>query len=244
MYLCRMKQLVQYPGIGLIEFCTRRGTRGVKYCVTNDRVRITVDPRLNAKNVFPLSEKCVAWILASRKKLAQAENSKVRFAPDTALETNRFTVKFQQRSDIRQPFTAERNGDTLTINYQPGIDFDNEDNQLKIKHLIAYFLRIEAKNKLPQRLHALAEKYGFRFAQVRINSAQTRWGSCSTRKHINLSYNLMLLPDELIDLVLVHELCHTREMNHGARFEQMMRNIFTDYDTLTAELKKHHPLNI
>ena len=52
----------------------------------------------------------------------------------------------------------------------------------------------------------------------------------------------MLLPDELIDFVLVHELCHTREMNHGVRFKQLMTSIFANYAALNAALKQYRPL--
>ncbi len=232
-----MKQFVQHPDIGLIEFCTRRGMRGISYCVSVDRVRITANPWL-AASVFPLSAERVAWILASRQKLAQSAPETFRFTPETRLTTNRFVVRLQQKADIKSTFIAERTDHELTICYRSADDLDDDTNQLKIKHLVAYFLRIEAEKILPERLHALAKKHGFRFAQVRINGAQTRWGSCSAQRHINLSYHLMLLPDELIDFVLVHELCHTREMSHGPRFVQSMRAIFPNYDTLNAALKK------
>ena len=57
---------------------------------------------------------------------------------------------------------------------------------------------------------------------MKINSSRGRWGSCSARKDINLSYYLVLLPFRLIDYVLLHELCHTREMNHSERFWQLL----------------------
>ena len=88
----------------------------------------------------------------------------------------------------------------------------------------------------------LAEKYGFEFQSVKINSAKKRWGSCSTRRNINLSLFLMLLPEELIDFVLVHELCHTREMNHGKNFKMLMKSIFPNYENLNTKLKNERTL--
>ena len=79
-------------------------------------------------------------------------------------------------------------------------------------------LRAEAKIFLPKMLHELAENHGFIYAGVTIKANRSNWGSCSARKHINLSLYLMLLPKHLIEYVLLHELCHTVEMNHGARF--------------------------
>lgn len=71
---------------------------------------------------------------------------------------------------------------------------------------------------LPGRLAFLSARHELPYTKVSINAARTRWGSCSSRKSINLSLFLMLLPSRLIDYVLLHELCHTREMNHGPRF--------------------------
>lgn len=78
------------------------------------------------------------------------------------------------------------------------------------------------------------------YASVKINSSQGRWGSCSTKKDINLSYYLVLLPSYLIDYVLLHELCHTREMNHSERFWSLL-NQFTEGKALAlrGELKKY-----
>ena len=100
-------------------------------------------------------------------------------------------------------------------------------------------MRREAKRMLPVMLHELAQRHGFSYSQVKITSAKGRWGSCSSRKNINLSLYLMQLPEHLIRYVLLHELCHTKEMNHGSRFWQMLDSV-TDNKakTLAKEIKK------
>jgi predicted metal-dependent hydrolase len=65
----------------------------------------------------------------------------------------------------------------------------------------------------------LPARHSFHYTGVTVRNTQSRWGSCSAQKHINLSLSLMLLPEHLIDYVLLHELCHTVEMNHGERFQ-------------------------
>lgn len=237
-----MKSIITHPVIGDIEFCTRRNVRGTHFRVTADRVCITTHPLL-ARSVFPLSDERVAWILNAQHELAHKTTTPAyNFAPHSTLKTNRFVVRFAPDDSLRTTFAARRTDDALTIAFRPECDFASSANQRKIRNLIAHFLKIEAQQILPARLQALADTYGFAFAQVRINSAQTRWGSCSAKRVINLSYNLMLLPDELIDFVLVHELCHTREMNHGARFKQLMTGIFANYTALNAALKQYRPL--
>jgi len=79
-------------------------------------------------------------------------------------------------------------------------------------------LRSNAKSFLPRELDFLAKAYGFKYTQVKVRKSRTRWGSCSSKGIINLSFYLMLLPPHLIRYVLLHELCHTVQMNHGPAF--------------------------
>lgn len=79
-------------------------------------------------------------------------------------------------------------------------------------------LRRKAQSILPSQLAELAKLHGFSYAGVNIRKSRTRWGSCSSKKIINLSLYLSLLPEHLIEYVLLHELCHTVQMNHSPAF--------------------------
>ena len=100
----------------------------------------------------------------------------------------------------------------------PGADFADAELQVWLRKVIEEALRRNAKIILPPRLYMLSQKHNLPYQSVKINSSSGRWGSCSARRTINLSYYLVLLPKHLIDYVLLHELSHTREMNHGERF--------------------------
>ncbi len=86
-------------------------------------------------------------------------------------------------------------------------------------------LRKQAKAYLPDRTQVLASRFGFSYHSLKINKSKGRWGSCSAKKNINLSLYLMTLPSHLIDYVILHELCHTKEMNHGPRFWILMDEV-------------------
>jgi len=75
-----------------------------------------------------------------------------------------------------------------------------------------------ARRTLLPRLSWLAEEHRFVFERAVVRSQRTRWASCSRRGTISLNCRLLFLPPELVDHVLLHELCHTRELNHSARF--------------------------
>lgn len=84
----------------------------------------------------------------------------------------------------------------------------------------------EAATKIVMRLQELARKHGFNYNRLTIRNQKTRWGSCSVKNNISLNIKLALLPDELRDLVLVHELIHTEIKSHGPKFWQKLESIF------------------
>lgn len=111
------------------------------------------------------------------------------------------------------------------------------------KSMLEKALRHEAKRLLPERITLLARQHGFMLTGVKINNSKTHWGSCTMKKSINLSQSLMLLPWHLVNYVLLHELCHTIEMNHSERFWKLMDKV-TDNQAirLRNELKSYHML--
>ena len=102
-------------------------------------------------------------------------------------------------------------------------------------------LRTRAKEYLPVEIQRLAQQHDFHYKQIKIRKSKTRWGSCSSKGTINLSFYLMLLPSHLIEYVLLHELCHTVEMNHSAAFWSLLdRYTQGRAKTLRKELRQYH----
>jgi len=87
------------------------------------------------------------------------------------------------------------------------------------------------------RVEYYAHKMGVTPASVKVNSAKTRWGSCSAKRNINFSWRLALAEDDVIDYVVVHELAHLIEMNHSPRFWAIVAGIMPDYARCNARLK-------
>lgn len=98
-------------------------------------------------------------------------------------------------------------------------------------------LRAEAKRTLPPRLAELAARHGFVYNKVFIKHNRSNWGSCSTRGNINLNLNIVRLPEHLRDYILLHELVHLREMNHGPRFHALLEEVCPDHRALQREMK-------
>lgn len=100
-------------------------------------------------------------------------------------------------------------------------------------------LRKQAKAYLPGRLAELAAQHGFSYNQVRIKHNASNWGSCSVKKNINLNLNLMRLPAELQDYVMLHELCHLKYMNHGKEFHALLESVCPNHKTLRTKLREY-----
>ncbi|MCF7822735.1 MAG: M48 family metallopeptidase [Candidatus Marinimicrobia bacterium] len=83
----------------------------------------------------------------------------------------------------------------------------------------------EIKSSLVDRVSVLAEQYGFSYNKISIRHQRSRWGSCSAKNNISLNHKLFFLPTELSDYVLLHELAHTKQKNHGPQFWEILYGI-------------------
>ncbi len=97
----------------------------------------------------------------------------------------------------------------------------------------------QALRYIPERVEHWAAQIGVTYGRITIRCQRTRWGSCSAKGNLNFNCLLMLAPAEVIDSVVVHELCHRREMNHSQRFYAEVLRVFPDYRKWHGWLKEH-----
>lgn len=97
----------------------------------------------------------------------------------------------------------------------------------------------QAVEYIPKRVKYYAEKENFVYNKITIKNLVSRWGSCSTKGNLNFNCLLMLTPDYVIDYIVVHELCHLREMNHSEKFWTEVEKIMPDYQRAELWLKQN-----
>jgi len=97
----------------------------------------------------------------------------------------------------------------------------------------------KAQTDLFNRLNYFSKKYSFPYNRAAFRRQKTRWGSCSGKNNINLNINLVMLPQELQDYVLLHELAHTKYKNHGREFWAELDRLAGDARKLRREMRKY-----
>lgn len=120
--------------------------------------------------------------------------------------------------------------------------FDSPACQKAARTIAERALKLEASNLLPPRLVQIAGKHGFKYRHVKIKKMVSRWGSCSSQGVITLNYFLMQLPWDMIDYVLVHELVHTKHLNHSPAFWSEFEKAHPSAKQTRTKIKQFRPV--
>ena len=121
----------------------------------------------------------------------------------------------------------------------------NLKRQEEIKNIKPYTLEEvraladKAMNVLPEKVSYYAAIIGVDYGRITIRNQRTRWGSCSSKGNLNFNCLLMLMPDEVIDSVVVHELCHRKYMNHSPKFYAEIEKVFPKYKECQKWIKEN-----
>ena len=113
-------------------------------------------------------------------------------------------------------------------------------NQNEIKFCLIETYKTIAKNIITTKVNEFSAIMNVNPRNIKINSAKTRWGSCSTKKDLNFTWKLIMASEKEVDYVIVHELAHIKEHNHSKQFWEIVGNIFPDYKKAKKNLVALH----
>ncbi len=219
--------------LGEILLKTNCRARHIIMRATDRGITITLPPGITPRQGL----ECLQDNLEKMKRIKALRQKKTTF----------IDFDYQLRTDVMQ-ISIEKSPNTCfycrghegSITLFCPVDTAFEKYQRWLHKTILEELKEQAKVILKRRTRQLAEQFGFKFSQIRIQTAHTRWGSCSATNSINLSVFLMTLPQQLIDYVILHELCHTIHHNHSPRFWAKMDEVTeAKAQELRRELKKY-----
>ncbi len=227
------QKTVDIPGIGEVVLSKRRGARNMRLSVNGaGKVRVGMPTWTPYSAGIVFAKKRADWI---QKQLS------THF--DDLLNEGDLIGKAH-----RLHFIVDPNVKTLSakigmseIIVTSAYAFSNQTVQAKALQTCEKALKTEAEHLLPQRLELLASRHNYTYKQVGVRKLISRWGSCSSTKVITLSYYLVQLPWELIDYVLLHELTHTKHLNHGKGFWDDFEKALPNAKALRKEIKLYKP---
>lgn len=212
----------------------RRQRRTVGLKITSSGLIIHAPKRIAQSYLESLILQKSDWI---RKKLASLTANQVpaiRWQDNEQLLLLGNTITLSVRQDARYK----------AVTYEPGIlmlALPNPDDALAISRKVILWYKKQALVDFSRRLTILAAKLGVSTPKLFLSNAQSRWGSCNSKKEIRLNWRLFQAPPHIINYVICHELAHLKEMNHSAKFWAVVGSIYTEYKAAEKELKAWSP---
>lgn len=215
--------------------CNPRAKRVILRVVAGGEVRITIPHQRHMRMAERLLNDARQRIRQQRREM---HGDEPRYQPGMMIGRAHQLVA---QAHAGENVSARVSGDRIVVKYPMALSWDSARLQAKVHEAAKKALRREAQEFLPPRLARLAREWEFTYKSLRISSGHTRWGSCSSDDTISLNLWLMSLPDSLIDYVICHELCHTRQHNHSAAFWDEVARLTPGWRELRKTLKAHHP---
>ena len=225
-------------GIGEVKFSKYKQSKNIRLSMNADgNIKVSLPYRATYQEGIDFVFSKETWIQKTQKKIKVLASKKIIFTLDSEFQTyfRKLILIPENRTDAEVSIEKEH----IIVAFPENEDIEADWIQDFIKEGITDALRIEAKYYLPIRVKELAKQHGFSHQQIRVKNAKTRWGSCSGVNNINLNIHLMRLPSDLVDYVILHELCHTIHKNHGKEFWNLLEKVCHNSQILDNELKKY-----
>ena len=212
---------------GEIEYALRLSPRRRTLCLqvfADGRVRVSAPARVGMAAVDAFVTNRIGWI--------RQQQARLRAAPAAPVRTSGSRIRFLDEelvivavAGLRAP---RRVGDALEV----PADGD-------IAQALARWYRAQALTHINARLAYFSAKVGREPRRLRIAAQKTRWGSCSPRGTVSLNWRLLLAPSEILDYVIVHELCHLLQPNHSDRFWREVARVMPAHERHRRWLRDH-----
>lgn len=227
-------KLFEIEGIGTVHVYKRRGARSLRLSITADgKIRITVPYGASYATAVDFAKSRSEWIA----ECIPEETSLLGHGQRVG-KAHRLAF---YRADVPEP-SSRLSGSEIRISRPRHMLASHPDVQAVARKAAIRALRLQTSKLLPVRLKSVADMYGFTFTSVRVKQLKGRWGSCDAQQRIVLNLFLMQLPWDLIDYVLLHELVHTKHLNHGQGFWEEFLRHEPKAKLLRSAIKTHRPV--
>lgn len=232
-----LSKIVNIGGINII-FVKSQKAKNINISIKPfNSVKVSVPRFVSFQNAERFAYQKIGWMKKHLSNMQTLENKSTIFNFETQFSTKQHQLIIVEK-DVSN-LSTEIKDCLLKVFIPINKEVSSEECQDYIRQAIEHAWRKEAKELLPVRIAELAQIYGFEYNKVSIRNSKTIWGSCSYKNNINLSLHLMMLPDYLIDYVILHELVHTKEKNHGIHFWKLLDQLTGNAKILDNQMKEY-----
>ena len=203
----------------------------------NGSVKVISPTKVSENYINQLLQQKSDWIV---KKLKEFETRTFKIKKSKEFEEGEsfsylgkeYKLKLFNSSTLKKP-VVRLNGENLII------AFPNRIEAEKLREALKQWYVVQFKLIIAERVKHYSSIIGVIPKKITIREQKTRWGSCSARGNINLNWKLIMASLEVLDYVVIHELCHMREMNHSKEFWKLVEGVFPQYKKCRAWLKEN-----
>jgi predicted metal-dependent hydrolase len=171
---------------------------------------VTVPYRFNLKEIPEILEKNRVWITRQLLKLQTQQTDELPEAVHFPATGQAWTIRYVACDSARIELMEKPNREIVLMG--------QVSSKIRCKRLLVRWMKLQAKSYLNTLLQTISARTQLHFESLTVRDQRTLWGSCTAKKAISLNYKLMFLPASLVEHVLIHELSHTRYLNHSLRF--------------------------
>lgn len=216
--------------------------------------RKTISIRVNHEGIIVRAPKTL-----SRRKIEELVETKANWISEKYHEMKAVKPLIQP-TDYREGSRLLYRGGEIILKYREGSKYGVKDGEGKvwieqdqlnvaltdfsvgaIQNVLEQWYRHEARQRIEERVFYYCNRFEFgkRVNRIFIKDQKSRWGSCSSKCNLNFNYRLIMAPDEVLDYVIIHELCHLKHMNHSVDFWNAVEEIMPNYKTYRTWLRKY-----
>lgn len=188
------------------------------------QVVVTAPPRIPKYRIAEFVESARDWI--EKQRMTQTTRPILISSTKVLYFGTEYAIKVSQRLD-----GTVKLGKTVVIvaPLRPPDQMNPSELRAVVHSLLSSWLKNRATEYIAKRVYELSEQMSLPFSGLAFKQQRTRWGSCSSKKHLNFNWKLIHAPKDVIDYVIIHELAHTRQMNHGRGFWELVAKYDPDH---------------
>lgn len=213
----------------IIPYEERRSTRyrRITLSILEDRLRISTPKNVSTKQLRELLLAKQEWILKHWLEKQETLKRPVRYTDGAQFLYRGNTIELKIIRHPRKMIRALLEGQVLMVHMPQ--DLPDNDLVLNVQMALVSWYKAQARKVLQDKLNKQSKQMQVAFQNFRLKEQKTRWGSCSSKKNINLNWRIIMAPDEAIDYIIIHELAHLTHLNHSELFWQRVAMFMPDY---------------